>query len=231
MTIAELQAMPVVKPQRTSAVRMVTVLGLISTICGLVIVLAYSLTISAIRANLAQIARDAVLEVLPQAKQMKIFEVRDTGEISKVSGMEGDLPKIFAGYDEKGNLVGVAFQARGRGYADLITVMCGYVPDKQCISGFKVLESKETPGLGDKIATDPGFLANFKELDVSLGPDQQSLAHPVEAVKNGSKTEKWQIDGISGATISSKAVARMLTETASHIIPIIVKNLEVLRKG
>ncbi len=230
MTTADVSVMPMVKT-RTSGVRMVTVLGLISTICGLVIVVAYSATITAIRANLAQIARDAVLEVLPAATQMKIFDVLESGEIREATGLEGDYPKLFAGYDASGNLVGVAFQARGRGYADLISVMYGYSPEKGVISGFKVLESKETPGLGDKIATDPAFLENFRELDATLNAEGTGLVHSIEAVKNGSKSEKWQIDGISGATISSKAVGRMLNESAQRMIPVVMKNLDILRKG
>lgn len=230
MSTVEAQAFPIVRTP-TSGARMVAVLGFISTLCGLVIVLAYSLTITAIRGNLAQIARDAVREVLPGATSMKIFQVDPNGDVSEVSGLEGDLPKVFAGYDDAGRLVGVACQARGRGYADLITVMYAYSPEKQCIVGFKVLESKETPGLGDKIASDPDFLANFRELDAALNADQSGLAHRIEAVKSGAKSERWQVDGISGATISSKAVARILDESAGRMIPVIVRNMDKLEKG
>jgi electron transport complex protein RnfG len=82
-----------------------------------------------------------------------------------------------------------------------------------------VLESRETPGLGDRIENDPGFLANFERLDVALAPDGAGLAHPIAAVKQGTKQAPWQVDGITGATISSAAIARMLRESASLWLP------------
>ncbi len=75
---------------------------------------------------------------------------------------------VYAGYDENDKLVGVAVEASGQGFADILRILYGYDPDKQKIVGFYVLESKETPGLGDKIEKDLNFLANFKALDVSL---------------------------------------------------------------
>ena len=52
--------------------------------------------------------------------------------------------------------------AAAQGYADVVRVLYGYDPACACIVGMTVLESKETPGLGDKIDTDPDFLLNFK---------------------------------------------------------------------
>jgi electron transport complex protein RnfG len=80
------------------------------------------------------------------------------------------------------------------------------------IIGLQVLSSNETPGLGDKIEKDPDFRANFTALDASLKQE-------IVTVKNGEKTEPWQIDGISGATVSSKAVGKALNESAQFWIP------------
>ena len=55
-------------------------------------------------------------------------------------------------------------------------------------------------------------------------------AHAIVSVRNGSKTEPWQIDAISGATISSKAVARMLNDSAQQAAPVIMRHLHVLQK-
>ncbi len=65
---------------------------------------------------------------------------------------------------------------------------------------------RETPGIGDKILTDKDFLANFNALDVQLNADLTALANEVKTVKHGTKTEPWQVDAISGATITSRAV-------------------------
>jgi len=50
-------------------------------------------------------------------------------------------------------------------------------------------------------------------------------------VKHGSKTEPWQIDAISGATVSSKAVGKALNDSAQRLLPAIVRNLAVLEQG
>ena len=94
-----------------------------------------------------------------------------------------------------------------------------------------MLTSKETPGLGDKIEKDPGFLENFVALDVSLDASGTALRQPVETVKQGAKTESWQIDGITGATISSKAIGDMLATSTAYWLPIINAQLDTLATG
>ncbi len=62
----------------------------------------------------------------------------------------------------EGRLVGVAMEAEGKGFQDTIRLIYGYSPDKQQVIGMEVLESKETPGLGDKIIKDEEFLDEFR---------------------------------------------------------------------
>ena len=126
---------------------------------------------------------------------------------------------VFAGYNESGELAGLALGARGMGYQDYIQLLYGYSPEQQAIVGMSVLESRETPGLGDRIQSDPTFVANFEKLDVSV--DGDNLVHPIEFVKAGEKINPWQIDGISGATISSRATADMLHQSTGEWIPIV----------
>ena len=135
--------------------------------------------------------------------------------------MDGDDPQatVHAGYDAMGELLGIAIPAQGMGYQDVIRILYGYSPAEEAIVGMQVLASKETPGLGDKIEKDPAFLANFRALDVALAADGQSLAQPVSVVKSGAKTSPWQIDGITGATISSKAIGNMLRHSTAYWVP------------
>ena len=44
------------------------------------------------------------------------------------------------------------------GYQDVIRVLYGYSFAEEAVVGIRVLESKETPGLGTRIETDPDFL-------------------------------------------------------------------------
>jgi electron transport complex protein RnfG len=72
------------------------------------------------------------------------------------------------------------------------------------IIGLKVLESKETPGLGDKIFKDADFQLNFTALQVL--PE-------IESVKKGEKQRENQVEAITGATISSNAIVRLLNDS------------------
>jgi electron transport complex protein RnfG len=82
--------------------------------------------------------------------------------------------------------------------------MMGYDANKKTIIGFEVLESKETPGLGDKIFKDIPFKNNFVEL----------LTEPeIKFAKKGEKHNANEVEAITGATISSKAVIRLLNKS------------------
>ncbi|OOZ57680.1 hypothetical protein BOW42_00870 [Solemya velum gill symbiont] len=87
---------------------------------------------------------------------------------------------------------------------------------------------RETPGLGDKIITDKNFVANFDALDVRLNSDATALANAVVLVKKGSKTNPWEVDAITGATISSNAVAKAINASAQQLLPQIQPYLEEL---
>ena len=117
------------------------------------------------------------------------------------------------------------------GYADTITILYGYAPDREAIVGMQVLTSKETPGLGDKIETDPVFTDNFVALDVRLNAAGDGPENRIVTVKRGEKTEPWQIDGITGATVSSVAIGEMLAESTSYWLPVINTGLDVLQAG
>jgi electron transport complex protein RnfG len=193
----------------------------VGVVCGLLIVSVFVLTGPVIARNEAAALQAAVFEVLPGAVARGSFTLTPDGRFRPAA--EGDAPArmVHAGYDAAGGLVGVAVEAQAMGYQDVIRVLYGYAPQRQAVVGMAVLASKETPGLGDRIEKDPAFLANFEALDVSLAADGESLQHPIVVVKHGAKTEPWQIDGITGATISSKAVAAILRQSSAQWVPTI----------
>ena len=189
----------------------------IGMLCGLVIALVFQGTLPVIERNRAEALEKAIFAVLPAATERTTFDV--------------DGERVHAGYDDSGALVGIAIEAAGMGYADTISILYGYSPGDQTIVGMQVLASKETPGLGDKIETDPGFRENFVALDVRLDASGTQLVNAVETVKQGAKTEAWQLDGITGATISSQAIGDILAGSTARWLPVLQSELETFAGG
>ena len=92
--------------------------------------------------------------------------------------------------DQSFPAVGYAFMTDGKGYGGKIGILVG-LETNRALRGIRVISHQETPGLGAKI-TDTGFLDQF----AGLVPAQLMLARDGGAV-----------DAITGATISSRAVA------------------------
>jgi electron transport complex protein RnfG len=194
----------------------------IGLVCGALIVSAYQATAPTIRANRIAARDRAVLRVLPGAVESRAF--RWSG--ARFAAADGDdLPSVFAGFDAEGSLIGFAVEAQAMGYQDAVRILWGYAHARQAIIGMCVLESRETPGLGDRVETDPAYVANFAQLDVALDPTGTALAHPIGIVKPGAKTARWQVDTISGATITSGAIARMVRDGAAIWVPRLAQRL------
>lgn len=211
-----------------SSLLLIRALGLVALLSGVLVVLVFQLTQEAILANRQAAIAKAVFQVLPGAVQRRDFILID-GQLRPYLERQTGT-RIYAGYDASGNLVGVAAEAAARGYQDVIRLLYGYKPACECITGIHVLQMAETPGLGDKIARDAEFLRNFVALDSRLTQDGAQLAQPILCVKHGRKTQPWQIDAISGATISSKAVGRMLNDSAQALLPPLKRQLALLQE-
>ncbi len=203
----------------------------VAAVAGTLIVVVFQLTLPVIKANKAEALRRAVFDVIPGARNGVTFKLEQDGSLTPLTDQDERAVKYYTGYTHDNHLIGVAIEAQGKGFQDVIKVLYGYAPTDQNIIGMKVLESKETPGLGDKIGKDPTFLANFDKLDARLTEDGTKLQHAFEVVKHGAKKDRWQIDGITGATISSKAVGSLLNNSAPRRLPPVLNNLHRLKEG
>ena len=216
--------------QSTPTGAMIRTLGLVSTICGLIIVGAYQGTYDAVAANKRIALERSVFKVVPAAKSIAEYNALEGGEV--VPAGSDSLPgaiKFYAAYGEDGQLAGIAAEGGAKGYADTVRIMFGYEIGCQCIKGISVVSMRETPGIGDKILTDKDFLANFTALDVRLSADLSALANEVKAVKHGTKTGAWQVDAIAGATITSRAVGKGINDAAKALLPKLVPHLDQLK--
>ncbi|MBM4345446.1 MAG: FMN-binding protein [Deltaproteobacteria bacterium] len=195
-------------PEPTSA-KLVGTLTLAGLLSGLVLVGVFQATKPLIAANRAAAMQAAVTRVVPGAVQAASYErVGDKVQPSKVEvGAASDKPMAYAGLDKDGRVLGFAIPAEGPGFMDTIRLLYGYVPGKGTVIGMEVLDSRETPGLGDKIIKDADFVGNFKQLDSK--PE-------IVGKKKGTKSKPNEIDFITGATISSKAVVKILNGSTAQ---------------
>lgn len=216
--------------QATPAASLVKTLGLVSALCGLIIVGAYQGTYEAAAANRRLALERTVFKIVPAATTMTEWQATAQGIRPAGGEAAAGSIKFYAAYAEDGSLAGIAVEGAAKGYADVVRILYGYSPDCQCVSGIGVVAMKETPGIGDKIITDEAFQANFKALDVKLDRELARLAHEVKVVKQGSKTEAWQIDAISGATVTSRAVGKAINDSAQALLPKLLPQIEQLRK-
>ena len=203
--------------ERTTTWEMYRSIVGIGAFCALLIVTVFQATEGRIADNKARFLSNAVAQVLPAARSTVEVSLDSNGALVAAT-KPANLP-VFLGYGENGELVGAVITAQGMGYADNITVLYSYSFDLEAIVGFKVLESKETPGLGDKVEIEPHFLANFEALDARLDGDGAALVNAIVTVKQGEKTEPWQLDGITGATITSDAIGVILNQGSSYWLP------------
>jgi electron transport complex protein RnfG len=186
-----------------SSLRLVLTLAIAGLVSGIAIIGIYESTLATITANKARELREAVFKVLPGVNQMQALVYRN-GELVSVDQPDKDESVVYGGYDKSGDFVGYAMRAAGPGFQDTIALLYGYKPGEKLVVGMEVLESRETPGLGDKIYKDAEFVGAFSAL--SIEPE-------IVAVKKGTKSRPNEIDAITGATISSKAVVRIINET------------------
>ena len=123
---------------------------------------------------------------------------------------------MFVGYDANGQTVGYAIIGAQPGFADVILLIFGYDPATKQLLGMKVLDNKETPGLGDKIVKDTAFVGAFRQ-----------AATPLRGVKFGAgKGGKEEIDMITGVTISSRTVINIINNKLKEVEPLLTRYQE-----
>ena len=208
-----------IAPAPTSAAAMYRALVGIGSVCALLIVTVYLLTGPAIARNRAEALHRAIFSVLPGTVSIQAMRLDAQGGVGVASPQ--DKAAFYLGLDDGNRPVGVAIEASGMGYQDLIGLIYGYSPEQGRLTGMRVLESRETPGLGDKIVTDPVFVASFAALAVPLSEDGARVAHAAEAVPAGKGSGPWQFDAITGATISSRAVANIIANSTATWAPLL----------
>lgn len=150
--------------------------------------LAYTYSVTKEKIEKMKIAEQVEAVKRVCGKVAKGAEIKpDTEGFKKVSKSISILKAVYR-VEKEGKTVAYGILTSPRGYGGPMNVMVG-IDSKGSVLGVKVVDHRETPGLGDKVTDSQSFLSQFKGKQVS---------DPVEV--------KEDIDAVSGATISSKGI-------------------------
>lgn len=143
---------------------------------------------------------------LPEAESFE--QVTDTAILADAEAAAGEVQvnSIFTALDGSGDEIGWGLRLGSRGYGGYAQLVIG-LDTSGSVTGVSVLSHGETPGLGSKVMEDKAYLGAFTELPAGF------TTKDVKA-----------IDGISGATKSSRALKHAV-EAAGAIYA------DVLSKG
>ena len=111
----------------------------IGVICALLIVLTFEGTLPRIERLKAEALERAIFTVVPGTTEKATFRLTADGAFEQVEAQDKDGRYVFAGYGADGSLKGIAVEARGMGFADILTIIYGYDPASETIIGFYVL--------------------------------------------------------------------------------------------
>ncbi|MFH2093552.1 MAG: RnfABCDGE type electron transport complex subunit G [Pseudomonadota bacterium] len=130
-----------------------------------------------------------------------------------VKGDNIDL-QVFPGILPDGSKV-IAFETKGTGFGGAIGLMVGVNLDNDQMVAARVTTHSETPGIGSRAKEDLSFVSQFS----GLGMDTNFAL----------KADGGLIDGMSGATVTSKGVsvaALQAKEIYQKLKPEIVKQIK-----
>lgn len=192
--------------------KLLVTLALAGGLSGWMVVTVYQLTLPAVERYAAARADAAVREVLESPARWDTLYLHNGAIIAKApAGVNPtELPAAYVGYDRSGTRVGVAVTAAEPGFQELLTLMIGFDPESGSLLGFKVLDQKETPGLGDKIELDSAFRNQFAR-----------KTPPLTGVKGRPGGTRSEVQTITGATISSRAVIRIINHAVAKWQPLL----------
>jgi electron transport complex protein RnfG len=172
-------------------IQMVVVLTILSCVSGILLASIESGTKEKIAyQQLKFVKGPAIRSILEGASNDPIvdrFRLKD-GEVER---------DFFVGVFD-GQATTVAFETSGKGYGGEVGLMIGVNLTDDNIVGVGVTTHSETPGVGSRAKDDPAFAEQFKGM-------------PLEG-EFKVKTDGGQVDAVSGATITSRAISAGVSE-------------------
>ncbi len=131
----------------------------------------------------------AMNEVLPDASAFTEISFSPTGSITR----------IFEG-EKDGAVTGYVVELSPSGYGGEINMVVGISKENDLVSGMRILNHSETPGLG-ALAAEKNFYTRFNGKKLS----------PLTVVKTSPSADN-EIEAITASTITSRAVTNAVNE-------------------
>lgn len=110
--------------------------------------------------------------------------------------------EVYRVYDQNDSPAGYSLVYAGNGFQGKVKLMIGLTEDLNKITSIEILEQSETPGLGTKIL-EPPYKDQFNGLEVNP---------TIKLVKGVEPSSPNEVQSITGATISSRAVVTIVNE-------------------
>jgi Na+-translocating ferredoxin:NAD+ oxidoreductase subunit G len=203
---------PPVNAKETPSWKLLAMMTTAGAVAGLLIVSSYQITLPRIERHKGEVMRAAVQEVLKAPQSFDTLYLRDGALVKTLPAgtSEKGLERIYLGHDASGRRVGFAVSATENGFQDPVTVMFGYDAASHSLLAMRVISNRETPGLGDLIEKDSAFVNGFV-----------NAVAPLAGVKRGAgKGRREEVAMITGATISSRAVIRIINNAVARWQPL-----------
>jgi len=203
---------PRVATKEVPSWRLVAMMTAAGALAGLLIVTAFQVTLPRIQHHQGEVMQLAIQEVLKSPARFDTLYLQNGALVKKLPAgvSQKGIEKVYLGYDASGKRIGFAVSAAENGFQDLVTLMFGYDAAKHRLIAMKVIANKETPGLGDKIEKDPKFGNGFADVTA-----------PIKGVKSGGGEKSANdVVMITGATISSRAVIRIINNAITRWQPL-----------
>lgn len=176
-----------------TAIHLILTLSIIGIVAGGALSLVNEWATPLIAANQKAATEEAIFLVHSHGKRYE--QVKNAGcEVYKV-------------FDDNNNLLGYSLVYEGNGFQGKIRLMAALSEDLNKIISYEILEQSETPGLGTKV-NDKEFKGQFRNLVTT--PSIVGLKGTVPSNPN-------EIQTITGATISSRAIVSIINNGISHM--------------
>ncbi len=185
------------------------------------------------------LSTEKVLEIFSTNIKQEVFDMKGnlmTIDQVEAAGYKGGLAQNVdmgkeAKKDEKDRIIPMftyrgegeeyyILSVRGKGLWDAIWGNIALEKDLKTIAGVDFDHKAETPGLGAEIKDNVAWKEQFIGKKIY---DDSGKYQGIAVIKGGAKEPTWQVDGISGATITADGVGEMMIRGLKYYEPILKK--------